>query len=286
MVKDTKILKKSLSVLMAAMMILAMTMIPAFAYTTPGLSMLTLNSSDFTIVKKADSADFTIEVFGLDSSYNWLDLTQEDKDAIEWSIDSGNSVAFKVGGTPSTTATGSPVTITMTGNVGRTTVRAHLDGLTGWDNGDVTANIVVERTTSKVYAVDDITVNVYLKDAPAGYTVPQWLQDGITYEGDVYINDFNNYLNTPDILKMDPSAMTTVGTLKYFWYIDSYTTTDSEGGYLATINGFGTDPSYTYGWQYRVKDASGNTVPESVTGGASIVPLHDGYTVEWFWGSY
>ncbi len=279
-----KNLRRSLSVMLAMLMILAMTVVPALAYTTPGLEMLTLNSSDFTILKQTNSNDFTIEVFGLDSSYNWLNLTQADKDEIEWTIDSGNSARFNVGGTPSTTATGSPVTITMTGNVGTTTVRAHLDGLSGWDNGDVTANIVVERTTGAVSYVSDINIVIDFSD----YDNIHSTNYGIIQETeDVYVTDGGLNL-LPDVLKMDPSAMTTIGTMKDLAYIDDFTT-DPEGGYMNTVTPIGsiTAIGYDYtlykGWQVEIYDEFDNLLTQYSNMSPSIVPLQDGYTVKWIW---
>lgn len=271
-------MKKSISVIMAMIMILAMMMVPAFA--TPGpLANLTLPSADFTIVGSNGTSHSITMTDGLDANYV---PTAIDGSKVNWSSSNTSVVNITSTSYTSTTAT---VNFNFVG-VGRASITATYSdpGVT-----PVSSNIVVERTTGRVYVAYDVTMKVYLKDAPAGYTIPGWLTTGINFKEDVFINDFTNYLTTPDILKMNPSAMTTVGTLKYFGEISSYTT-DSEGGYLEKINNFGayTDTStYTYyGWQYRVKDSSGNIIPESVTGSASILQLNDDYTVEWFWGSF
>ena len=154
----------------------------------------------------------------------------------------------------------------------------------------VSANIVVERTTGQVSSVTGVNIKVYLKDEPAsgGPTIPIWLTTGINTTKTVNIGDID-YTNLADVLKMDPSAMTTIGTLEVNSLISTYTL-DDEGGYLYDINGFESYYDMStyiyYGWQYRVRDALGNIVPESITDGASIVPLYNNYTVEWFWGSF
>lgn len=254
-------------------------------YKLGNVSIITLNSSDFTILKRTNSGDFTIDVYGLDASYNWLNLTQADKDAIQWTIDSGNSAQFKVGGVTSTTDTGSPVTITMTGNVGTTTVRAHLAGLTGWDSGDVTANIVVERTSGTVAYVNYIDITVDFSQYDAIHSTSYGVVNKIGQT--VLLNEAGMSI-FPDVLKMDPSATSTIATMKRLGIIAGFTT-DAEGGYVNTITPTGSTTAIGYdatlfkGWQYEVYDAQSTLLTQYRNMSPSIVPLENGYIVKWIW---
>ena len=278
-VLNVKNLRKTISMMIIVMMLLAMNAVPVFG--TPGvLSMLTLPSEYFTIVDSANATGSITMLNGLDSTYAPVAI---EGSKVSWT--SSDPSVVSITGTSYTTDTAT-VNFKLE-KEGRASITASYA-----DSGvsAVSSNIVVERDSGRRYVAYDIDIYVSLKDAPAGYTIPNWLQNGIDVTDEiVFINDFTNYLTTPNILKMDPSAMTTVGTLRYLGEISSYVTI-SEGSYLESINGFGpyydTSTYNYYGWQYRVRDQYGSIIPESITGSASILELENGYTVEWFWGSY
>ena len=272
-VLSTKNLRRSISMIVVMIMILAMTMVPAFA--APGdLAMLTLPSSDFTKIVEVGDPNFTLTVTGLDSSYQPAPV---DGTKVSWST-SNASVATVSPASGSATAT-----VNIVGGEGIAVITASYSD-PGVDS--VTSNVVVEGTTTvssvnniSVMAVDLTTSTIVL---PPTFLSTVYLTDFTS--ADVVGGDMSN------VLKKSPSVMTAlVATAKAHGFTPSLTpsptsyTISSGGSYLSSLGGLSADYVNQLGWTYTVL-RGGTYLPSEYA--ASMIALEPGDIIVFYYDNY
>lgn len=269
---STKNLRKSISMIVAMMMILAMTMVPAFA--APGvLAMLTLPSSDFTKIVEAGDPSFNLTVTGLDDSYGPAPV---DGTKVVWST-SDPAVATVSPASGSVTTT-----VTIVGGEGIAVIKASYTDA-GVDS--VTSNVVVEGTIT-TNSVNNISVMAM----DARTFTPLFASANITVnltdfdEDDVVGKDMSN------VLKKSPSVMTAlVASAKANGFSPNPTpsptgyTISSGGSYLSSLGGLSADYVNQLGWTYTVLRGGTYLPPEFA---ASMIVLQPGDIIVFYYDSY
>ena len=252
--KRFKDVRRSLSMLLVMVMILAMTAVPTLANSQ--LAMLTLDSSNFTIVGNINDIH-VIEAKGLDSSYGSAPV---DPTKVVW--ESLNPSVATV------SQSGAEATVTLVG-VGEAEVRASYT-----DSGvaPVSSNIVVEGPAEG--PVNSIKITI--KDDQGTTVVETTLNDFDVFSlKTVYGSSFDD----ADVLKNNPSVLHAL--VKALGDDPSKAVISSGGSYVDGILGIFSeyDPatgSYL-GWHYRVN----GSLPDK---SASMYQLKTGDTIEWFYG--
>lgn len=214
------------------------------------------DSDDFTVVKNVSggTANASVKVVGMDSSYVKHDFTGEEDDYLTWSSDN-TSVATVSPGSGNATATISVL------DEGSATVTITYDTPTA-DPVTVTCFVVGEDTITNSVAGIDVTVDGS-GDSQSNPASNFSLTNLTVYRFE--LDMFDPAIDDADVLKRSPSALHALlyalelnnDDDAYFYtdanwdwdWVPDHVTLDYEGSYVVEINGD------EYSWEYTVNSS-------------------------------
>lgn len=256
-------MKKSLSMLLVVVMMVAVLAVPSFAddgcTTYPYITMA--DGNDFTIVKQGTGESEDVKVVGLGAAYTKHGFTDAEKDYITWTTSNSSVVQFKSGFSTVSTKAGVDLVTLKTMGTGTATVTITYD--TPDDSPvSVTCYVVVEGTT---YTGDVTNISVESKTDTTTYCS----KTGLTVEAFSLKDIFGQSFDDDDVLKNSPSAVhallfalelendpdgcTDVDDVNWDWdWVSANVEINSQGSYIMTI---GSD----YYWEYYLNNQYGNS---------------------------
>lgn len=254
-------MKKSLSMLLVVVMMVAVLAVPSFAddgcTTYPNITLD--DGEDFTVVKQGTNFTEEVKVVGLDSSYVKHDFTSTEDDYITWTTSDSSVVKFVSGFTTVSTKTGVATATLKTMGTGSATVTITYDTPDD-DPVSVTCYVVVEGT---IYTGDVTGVSVEVD----GDTVGDFTQSNLTVEEFDLDDVFGPGFDDADVLQYSPSGIhallfalelendadgcTDIDDANWDWdWVSANVELNSQGSYVLKI---GSD----YYWEYYLNNQYG-----------------------------
>lgn len=194
-------MKKSLSMLLVVVMMVAVLAVPSFAddgcTTYPYITLA--DGNDFTIVKQGTGESEDVKVVGLDAAYTKHGFTDAEKDYITWTTSNSSVVKFENEYYQEVSSIiGKDIAKLKTMGTGTATVTITYD--TPDDSPvSVTCYVVVEGTT---YTGDVTNISVESKTDTTTYCS----KTGLTVEAFSLKDIFGQSFDDDDVLKNSPSA--------------------------------------------------------------------------------
>ncbi|SKC45893.1 hypothetical protein [Maledivibacter halophilus] len=261
-------MKKRLSMLLVAFMLVAVLGVPSFAddgcTTYPYITLA--DSNHFTIVKQGTGATEIVQAVGLDSSYIKHGFTNEEEAYLKWTTSDSSVVKFVKGRKTVSLLEGESQVTLKTVGTGSAVITVTYD--TPDDNPvSVTSYVVVEGTSY----TGDVT-NISVKAQANGTTYCD--QTGLTVEEFSLETIFGSSFDDSDVLQnspsgihallfaleleKDPDGCTSISDSNWDWdWVSANVELDSQGSYLLKI---GND----YYWEYYLNNQYGEHASSAV----------------------